>query len=293
MTTPATPAPAKVNLFLHVGPVKPNGRHDLDSLVAFAGISAADWVKAELADGISLTVTGPFGADAGPVEDNLVLRAAKALQQAAGVSAGARIELQKWLPVAAGIGGGSSDAAAVLRRLTELWGIDPAHARAIAPGLGGDVPVALEGAPARMRGEGERVTPAALPWISALLVNPRVPCPTGPVFRAYDAAGGGTGFSEIDPWPEFASAKDLGAWLAAQRNDLEAPAIRLVPQIGEVLGLLAEQRGALLARMSGSGATCFALFAELAEAERASIILKQERPDWWAVPTRLGGEQWT
>lgn len=293
MTTLATPAPAKVNLFLHVGPVKPNGRHDLDSLVAFGGIGASDYVKAELADEISLTVNGPFGADAGPVEDNLVLRAAKALQQASGVRAGARIELQKWLPVAAGIGGGSSDAAAVLRRLTQLWGVDRAHARRVAPGLGGDVPVALEGAPARMRGEGERVMPAALPWISALLVNPRVACPTGPVFRAFDEDGGGAVFSEIDPWPEFSSAKELGGWLARQRNDLEAPAIRLVPEIGEVLSLLRQQRGVLLARMSGSGATCFALFAELAEAERASIILKQERPDWWAVPTRLGGERWT
>lgn len=293
MTTPATPAPAKVNLFLHAGPVKPNGRHDLDSLVAFAGTGAADWVKAAPAEDISLTVTGPFAGDAGPVEDNLVLRAARALQQAAGVRAGARIELQKWLPVAAGIGGGSSDAAAVLRRLTELWGVDRAHARRVAPGLGGDVPVALEGAPARMRGEGERVAPVRLPWVSALLVNPRVACPTGPVFRAFDEDGGGADFSEIDPWPDFSSAKDLCGWLAGLRNDLEAPAIRLVPQIGEVLSLLRQQRGVLLARMSGSGATCFALFPELAEAELASIIVKQERPDWWVVPTRLGGEPWT
>lgn len=293
MTLISETAPAKVNLFLHVGPVKPNGRHDLDSLVAFGGIGASDYVKAELADEISLTVTGPFGGDAGPLEDNLALRAAKALQQASGVRAGARIELHKWLPVAAGIGGGSSDAAAVLRRLTELWGVDRAHARRVAPGLGGDVPVALEGAPARMRGEGERVMPAALPWISALLVNPRVACPTGSVFRAFDEDGGGAGFLEVDPWPEFSSAKELGGWLAQQRNDLEAPAIRLVPEIGEVLGLLRRQRGVLLARMSGSGATCFALFPELAEAELASVILRKERPGWWVVPTRLGGDLWT
>jgi 4-diphosphocytidyl-2-C-methyl-D-erythritol kinase len=293
MTPPATPAPAKVNLFLHAGPVKANGRHDLDSLVAFAGTGASDYVLAEPAGEISLTVNGPFGPQAGRVEDNLVLRAAKALQQAAGVTAGARIELQKWLPVAAGIGGGSSDAAAVLRRLTEIWGVDPAHARAIAPGLGGDVPVALEGRPALMRGEGERVTPVQLPPISALLVNPRVACPTGPVFRAYDEAGGGAGFSETGPWAEFSAARELSGWLARQRNDLEAPAIRLVPQIGEVLSLLRRQRGALLARMSGSGATCFALFAELAEAELASVILRRERPDWWVVSTRLGGTPWT
>lgn len=288
------PAPAKVNLCLHVGPVKPNGRHDLDSLVVFSGAGAVDYVAATLADEISLTVSGPYAAEAGPVADNLVLRAARALQAAAGVTAGARIELDKHLPVAAGIGGGSSDAAAVLRRLTALWGVDRAHARAVAPGLGGDVPVALEGAPARMRGEGERVEPVRLPGpLAVLLVNPCVPCPTGPVFRAYDEAGGGKGFAEIDPWPDFAGEADLLAWLKRQRNDLEAPAIGLVAEIGEVLDVLREMPGETLSRMSGSGATCFALFEDFEHAGIAQTRLALDRPDWWTACTRLGGESWT
>lgn len=284
-------APAKVNLYLHVGPPKPNGRHDLDSLVMFSGTSAADHLTAEAAEGLSLAVTGPYAAAAGAGDDNLVLQAARALQTASGTRQGARLTLKKWLPVAAGIGGGSSDAATTLRLLTKLWGIDPAHATALAPGLGGDVPVALAGQPSLMRGEGERVTPLpALPALAAVLINPGVACPTGPVFRAYDAAGGGAGFAGIDPLPEFSGAKALAAWLGQQRNDLEAPAIALVPEIAAVLEFLRAQPGVLLARMSGSGATCFALFEALAFAERATVMLGQEKAKahWWAAASRLG-----
>lgn len=289
MSNEAWPAPAKVNLFLHVGPVKPNGRHDLDSLAVFADTRACDWLSAEPAADLRLDVAGPYGAAAGPDADNLVLRAAQALQAAGGTAAGARLQLQKWLPVAAGIGGGSSDAAAALRRLTALWGLDPVLAEAAAPGLGGDVPVALAGVPARMRGEGERVDPVALPGrLPALLVNPGVACPTGPVFRAYDAGGGGGDFGEIDPWPEFDSAQALTSWLAEQRNDLEAPAIGLVPEIGEVLDFLRAQPGVRLARMSGSGATCFALFDAIAFAERAAVAARETRPDWWTAACTLG-----
>lgn len=289
MTMLTAPAPAKVNLFLHVGPLKPNGRHDLDSLVMFSDIGAGDYVKAEAADTISLEVSGPFAEGAGSIEDNLVMRAANALQAQSGCTRGARIELQKWLPVAAGIGGGSSDAAAVLRLLTELWGLDPAHAIAVAPSLGGDVPVALAGAPALMRGEGERVAPVDVPLrLPALLVNPGIACPTGPVFQAYDAAGGGAGFTEIDPFPGFIDKAHVAAWLQGQRNDLEAPAIELVPEIGEVLAFLRAQRGVKLARMSGSGATCFALFDTVAFAERASVVMKTGHPGWWSAPCRLG-----
>src|SRR3990167_634364 len=162
MTAQEAMAPAKVNLFLHVGPPKPNGRHDLDSLVVFSDERACDFLKAEPADALSLEVSSPFTTEAGPLGDNLVLRAAAALQAESGCSKGAKLTLKKWLPVAAGIGGGSSDAAAALRLLTGLREIDPAHAEAIAPHLGGDVPVALEGMPALMRGEGERVTPVRL-----------------------------------------------------------------------------------------------------------------------------------
>jgi len=289
MTSLEAMAPAKVNLFLHVGPPKLNGRHDLDSLVVFSDERACDYVKAEPADEISLEVSGPFTSEAGPLSDNLVLRAALALRAASGCKAGTKLTLRKGLPVAAGIGGGSSDAAAALRLLTKLWAIDPAHAEAVAPTLGGDVPVALAGVPALMRGEGERVTPVRLPMrISALLVNPGAACPTGPVFRAHDSAGGGAAFAEIDPVPGFLDNDHLIDWLANQRNDLEAPAIECVPEIGDVLGFLNAQPGVRLARMSGSGATCFALFDAIAFAERASAVLKSESPGWWAAPCRLG-----
>lgn len=289
MTSLKAMAPAKVNLYLHVGAAKPNGRHDLDSLVVFSDMFAADHLSVAPAETLSLTVTGPGADDAGPEADNLVLRAAKALQVASGTRQGAVITLDKWLPVAAGIGGGSSDAAAVLRLLTQLWQIDPAHAPAVAPGLGGDVPVALAGVPALMRGEGERVTPVTLPGpLAALLVNPRVPCPTGPVFRDYDSAGGGTGFAEAEPFPHFANPADLASWLGHQRNDLEAPAIARVPEIGEVLNFLRAQRGVRLARMSGSGATCFALFDAKSFAEMAQVRMRHEQRDWWSAACRLG-----
>lgn len=284
-------APAKVNLYLHVGPPKQNGRHDLDSLVVFTGSSAADHLTVEPAADLTLEVSGPFAAAAGGVEDNLVLQAAHALRSAAGVRQGARIQLKKWLPVAAGIGGGSSDAATALHLLTDLWQVDPAFAAGLAPGLGGDVPVALEGKPSLMRGEGERVLPfPVLPAIYAVLVNPGVPCPTGPVFRDHDAAGGGAGFTEIDPPPEFTGARELAGWLGLQRNDLESPAIARVPEIGAVLEFLRAQPGALLARMSGSGATCFALFEALAFAERATAVLasRQDTAHWWSAASRLG-----
>lgn len=284
-------APAKVNLYLHVGPPKSNGRHDLDSLVVFADSRAADHLTAEAAGTLTLEVTGPRAAAAGTLDDNLVLKAARALQAASGSRQGARLMLQKWLPVAAGIGGGSSDAATALRLLTKLWDIDPAHAAALAPGLGGDVPVALSGQPALMRGEGQRVTPApSLPPLDALLINPGVPCPTGPVFRSHDAAGGGAGFAEIHPLPEFQDGKSLAAWLREQRNDLEMPAIAMVPEIAEALTFLRAQPGVLLARMSGSGATCFALFEAIAFAERAMVVLRNDagRKHWWTAACRLG-----
>jgi 4-diphosphocytidyl-2-C-methyl-D-erythritol kinase len=288
MTLTAT-APAKVNLFLHVGPAKANGRHDLDSLVVFSDARAGDTVSVELAADLSLAVHGQAAEASGPIDDNLVLKAARALQAASGTRQGARLTLTKSLPVAAGIGGGSSDAAAALRLLTKLWSLDPAHARAVAPSLGGDVPVALAGIPALMRGEGERVVPAGpLLALPALLVNPGVACPTGPVFRAFDAAGGGAGFAELAVPAPFASVGDAASWLEAQRNDLEAPAIGLVPEIAALLGALRAVSGVRLARMSGSGATCFALFDTAASADRAAAQLTAAHPDWWAASCVLG-----
>jgi 4-diphosphocytidyl-2-C-methyl-D-erythritol kinase len=285
-------APAKVNLFLHVGPVQANGRHPLDSLVMFAGEAAADRLSVMISDDLSMTITGPGMTNPdhiGPVDDNLVLRAARALKAETGTSRGATFSLEKHLPIAAGIGGGSADAAAALRLLTDLWGTDPAAARRIAPALGGDVPVALEGHAALMQGEGERLRRAAgLPRLPALLANPNLACPTGPVFRVYDEAGGGTGFRKFGAIPPFERVRDLVHWLGKQRNDLEVPAIAAVPEIAGVLDTLAALPDALMTRMSGSGATCFALFETDDAARRAEAQLSADRPDWWIRATTLG-----
>ena len=285
-------APAKVNLFLHVGPVQANGRHPLDSLVMFAGQEAADRLEVMISDDLSMTITGPGMTNPdyiGPVDDNLVLRAARALQAETGTSKGAAFTLDKRLPIAAGIGGGSADAAAALRLLTDLWGTDPAATRKVAPDLGGDVPVALQGHAALMQGEGERVRRApGLPRVPALLVNPNLACPTGPIFRAYDEAGGGAGFREFGAVPPFERVWDLVHWLREQRNDLQAPAIAAVPEIAGVLDTLQALPDAQLTRMSGSGATCFALFETEDAARRAEAQLSADRPDWWIRATSLG-----
>lgn len=283
-------APAKVNLFLHVGPAKANGRHNLDSLVVFADGAAADTLRVTALDTLGLEINGPLGTQTGAIEDNLVLKAARALQAASGSQKGAFFRLNKQLPVAAGIGGGSSDAAAALRLLTRFWKIDPSLAVDVAPGLGGDVPVALLGEAALMQGEGERVRPVSLPGrIPALLANPGLACPTGPVFAGFDAVGGGAEFAEIVDFPVFRSVDDLTGWLAAQRNDLEAPAVQLVPEIAALIRWLGTQPGARLVRMSGSGATCFALFGELDAARRAEAAFRREWDGGWAAACRLGG----
>lgn len=293
MTRLTATAAAKVNLFLHVGPVKPNGRHDLDSLVVFSSSEIGDGVTADLADGLSLEVTGPYASASGETDDNLMLKAARALQAASGCERGARLWLDKRLPVAAGIGGGSSDAAGVLRLLTVLWDVDPVHAAAVAPGLGGDVPVALEGVPALMRGEGEQVVPVGLTEpLPAVLVNPGALCPTGPVFRAYDTSGGGGEFALVENIPKELDTAALIRWLAVQRNDLEAPAIALVPMIGAALEALRAQRGVQLARMSGSGATCFALCESAGSARAVAAALKAQHPGWWVEACSLGAAPW-
>ena len=266
-------APAKVNLFLHVTAKRPDGYHELDSLAVFAG--AADVLRAEPAEALSLTLHGPFGAALEAEPDNLVLRAARALAAVAGREARVRLGLEKNLPVASGIGGGSADAAACLRLLGRLWDVTPPPELALS--LGADVPVCLAGRTARMAGVGERLTVAPnLPACGMVLVNPGVALGTADVFRARQA-----GFSAKarlpDGWPVAASMADD---LAALGNDLQAPAIGLCPVIGEVLAALRATPGCLLARMSGSGATCFGLFADPVEAVLAAQALR--RPGWWS-----------
>lgn len=273
-------APAKVNLFLHVLGRRSDGYHLLDSLVVFAGIG--DMLRAEPADDLSLRIEGDCAGRLGQEPDNLVLRAARALAAAADVAPRARLVLEKRLPVASGIGGGSADAAAALRLLTRLWGLRQSEGSglpAIAASLGGDVPVCLAGRAARMGGTGERLAAApALPVFGLLLANPGTPLATAAVFRSRQGA-----FSAParlpEAWPGVAA---MAGELACLANDLEQPAIALCPAIAEVLAALRAAPGCLLARMSGSGATCFGLFASPAEARAAAARLPGS---WW----RWGG----
>jgi 4-diphosphocytidyl-2-C-methyl-D-erythritol kinase len=269
-------APAKVNLFLRVIGKRADGYHLLDSLAVFAGIG--DRLEGEPAEDLSLSLTGPFGAALTAEPDNLVLRAARALAETAGIVPRARLTLEKRLPVASGIGGGSADAAAALRLLCRLWRIapDPAALAEIAARLGADVPACLAGRPTRMGGVGERLVPApALPAAGVVLVNPGVALATAAVFKARRG-----GFSPEATLPAaWTDAAAMAAGLAPLGNDLEPPAIALCPAIAEVLAALGAVPGCLLARMSGSGATCFGLFASAADAARAAEALA--RPGWW------------
>ena len=259
------PAPAKLNLALHVRGRLSDGRHEIETLFAFC--VDGDRIEGVAADTLSLDCGGPFG---GAIDgDNLVLVAARALQAAAGVEAGAALRLTKNLPVASGIGGGSADAAAGLRLLTRLWGIDPAHASAVAPGLGADVPACLLSMTARGSGAGDalELVDAGVAGTPVLLVNPLVGLSTRSVFAAWDGVDGGA----------------LGEWRAG-RNDLEAPARAMVPAIGEVLDWLGQQRGAGFVRMSGSGATCFGLFDDEGARDAAAAACPAT---WWHLATHL------
>ena len=271
-------APAKINLYLHVLGRRADGYHLLDSLVAFADIG--DWVSAAPADTLSLTVSGPEGAAlAGLGDDNLVLRAARAFATHHGVTAGAALHLDKQLPAASGIGGGSSDAAATLRALAALWGrpIDETAMR-IAASLGADVPACLDGRPVWVGGIGERLDPLpGLPPVGVVLANPRRELPTASVFRARQGDFTTDQFARATP----RHAVGLFGLLRQCRNDLAEAARGLVPEIGTVLDRLAALPDAYLSRMSGSGATCFALFADRAAAERAAVLLAADEPGWW------------
>jgi 4-diphosphocytidyl-2-C-methyl-D-erythritol kinase len=281
------PAPAKLNLTLRVVGKREDGYHLLDSLVAFT--EYGDVVEAVPADELSLTMDGPFGAAlAGDPAENLVLRAARLLAEAAGVAPRAGLRLTKNLPIASGIGGGSSDAAATLLALSDLWDIRPAAGDLARLGLklGADVPVCLAGRPARLEGIGERIGPAPeLPPAPIVLVNPGIGLATPAVFRArtgpFSAGAGPAGVLPTAP-PDPAA---LARALALYENDLAAPAVTLLPVIADVLAMLDAAPGRLIARMSGSGATCFALFAEGSAAEEAAEAATQR--GWWAIATRL------
>ncbi len=274
-------APAKVNLYLHLLGVRADGYHLVDSLVAFADIG--DRVTARASAALTVEIEGPQAASlAGLGEDNLMLRAARLLAGHVGIAAHAALHLQKNLPVAAGIGGGSSDAAATLRALCALWRVpvDEAHLRRLGARLGADVPACLHAGAAWIAGIGEQIEPEPLlPSAGIVLVNPQIALPTAAVFAARRGPFGYAG--RFSPMPQDAAG--LAAVLGSLRNDLTAAAIGIAPEIGAVLAALARLPGALMARMSGSGATCFALFANRLKAERAGAAIAKAELGWWSA----------
>ena len=279
-------APAKLNLDLLVTGRRGDGYHELDSLVVFADVG--DALAFAPAATLELEPAGPFAAELPASGENIVARAARRLAAQAGIAPAARIVLDKRLPVAAGIGGGSADAAAALRGLRRLWrlALDDAALGELGLGLGADVPVCLRGAPARMRGIGERLEPLpGLPPLDLVLVNPRRPLATAAVFKALRLER----FSRrADDLPPALDRRDLVALLARSRNDLEAPVRALLPAIGEALALLAADPACGLARMSGSGPTCFGVFPDATAAQDAAARLAAARPGWWVAACRSG-----
>lgn len=271
-------APAKVNLTLHVTGQRGDGYHLLDSLVVF--VDVGDQIVASRALALSLTIDGPMAAGLGTGEDNLVLRAARMLSP----QSGAAIRLTKNLPLASGIGGGSSDAAATLRALTDLWRL-PLPDAASCAALGADVPVCLHPRPRRMGGIGEVLADVpALPAVWLVLVNPGIHVPTPAVFRNL---ANKTGAPMPAKLPSCPNAQALAAFLKTQRNDLEHPACAMAPEIAKVLTQIGATDGCLLARMSGSGATCFGLYASASAAQSAADTLRASAPKWWVKAARV------
>lgn len=288
MTTLSALAPAKVNLFLHVGPVDHEGYHPICSLVAFADLG--DRLTGRLADRLSLRIEGPFAAGLeGDAGDNLILRALESLDATGAGEPRLDLLLEKALPIAAGLGGGSSDAGAALRLAARLspgvW--SEADLDRAAAMVGADGPMCLRAVSAWAEGRGQRLTPEPrLPALHAVLVNPRAPSSTGAVYRAYDA--GLVAEADRPAPPDDWSAPAVIPWLAEQRNDLEAPALALQPAIGPVIDALSATEGMGLTRMSGSGATVFALYAEAEAAATATDRLAREHGEWWVCSTILG-----
>ncbi len=282
-------APAKVNLALHVLGRREDGYHELDGVVAFAP-AVADVVRLAPAARWSIETLGPFaGALRGlSAQDNLALRAAWLWQERFLSSrVPLRIVVEKNLPVAAGIGGGSADAAAVLRAMPRLFGVQPrwADLARLALRLGADVPACLASRAARVRGVGEELAPVRLPPLAAVLANPRVALPTATVFSARRATEGGG--AVLPPLAGRAFPGMVLRQLRGARNDLQDAACRVQPRVAACLRVLAALPGARLARMSGSGATCFALFDDAAAAFRAARLLRQRRAGWWVSTAML------
>jgi 4-diphosphocytidyl-2-C-methyl-D-erythritol kinase len=278
---------AKVNLTLRVVGRRVDGYHELESVVAFA--DCADRLSLAPGTALDLTLSGPLAEACGATSDNLVLKAAHLLGERVPDLKSGRFTLDKVLPVAAGIGGGSADAAAALRLLAQANGLEAGDARLIevARQTGADVPVCLASQACVMTGVGDALLPLSLPVMPCVMVNPRVPVATRDVFAALGLRNGEllVGASDVlkaTAWPEKgASVEDWVEVLAASSNDLEAPATRIQPVIGEVIAALSATDGAWLSRMSGSGATCFAIFENTADAQRAAQKIQADHPQWW------------
>jgi 4-diphosphocytidyl-2-C-methyl-D-erythritol kinase len=269
-------APAKINLNLAVGSPLADGRHPLDSVVAFTQ-TLGDTLTLGPASDLSLQIDGPFGEGLSGGADNLVLRAARLLGAHMRVTPCATIKLTKNLPIASGIGGGSSDAAAALIGLNDLWagGLSAQALQKLGEELGADVPACVAAISLRMTGTGEITHPiGGLPPLGIVLVNPLIACPTGPVFSRFDELGEAKALSTA-PLPSLVTQDDLLSYLTTNFNDLEPAAISRVPEIATILGAIAKSPSALLSRMSGSGATCFGLYPNLATAQAAAIHLKK------------------
>ena len=285
-------APAKINLFLHVGLLDADGYHPLSSLVAFADVG--DRVTVEPAEHLSLTVTGPFGAGLAAEPDNLILRALRALGQATGTGEPSlKVTLDKRLPIAAGLGGGSSDAGAALKlaRQALALDLDDVELEAVAGVIGADGPMCLRMRTAWAEGRGDVLSDEPrLPPLHAVLFNPGVPSPTGAVYRAYDA-GPPRAAAHALAWPappaDWSPAAVID-WLAGLRNDLQPPAEALTPVIADAVSAVAAAPGVALARMSGSGATVFGLCRSAQDATAAAAALSAAHPTAWVVATRLG-----
>ncbi len=274
-------APAKINLFLQICGKRADGYHLLDSLVVFAAVG--DEIAAEDSEQWSLDIDGPFAGSLSAGDDNLVLRAARYLAARRGGPAGAALRLTKNLPVASGIGGGSSDAAAAIRACARLWDLEVERLDAgdVAQALGADVPVCLARKPTRMTGIGETLSPAPpLPPFALVLANPRIALSTATVFKALGGRHSGKAAALPD---SFADVRDFAVWLNGCTNDLMAPAREQLPVIRDVIAALTGTNDCLLARLSGSGPTCFGLYPTLRAAENAAAFLQKSRPDWWVA----------
>lgn len=284
-------APAKVNLYLHVGTPGPGGLHPVDSLVMFADTRAADRISGRPGPQLALKVEGPGKKHLKNAPNNLTIAAAMALREACERHGlGATLTLHKELPIAGGVGGGSSDAAATLHMLNEMWGIEFGQAalERLAVQLGSDVPACVRLRPLVMRGTGERLIDAAAPDLPAVLVNSGIALETRKVFARFDQMGANRAFREVEP-PEFSDLYTFADSLSVYRNDLQAAAMALNSEIARVLAAIQSEPGCLLARMSGSGPTCFGIFESDAAAESAARRISEKKRKYWVRATTFRG----